>query len=254
MSTISDVLTRIESIIAWSRQHESPLGYFAALYYRMTMAVKAGIDEGLFENGMRMEQLDVTFARRYVDAFDAWQAGKPVNRSWQLAFEATRNPRITVMQHLILGINAHINLDLAIAAAQTRPRDAIFGLHKDFDTINNIISGLVDKVQESLADIWLPFGWLDNLLRSEDEGWANFSISVARDASWRVATALAFAPDASTEKTLIGEADKGVAFLAGKITNGGWLMRLGFQIMCRCEQGSISEKIDALNRVSRNAG
>lgn len=253
MFAISDVLIRLESIIAWSREHESPAGYFAVLYYRMTQAVKAGIDGGRFENGARMEQLDVTFAGRYFDAFDAWRAGRPISNCWRVAFEATQDPDVTVIQHLLLGINAHINLDLAIAAAQTRPRDAIFGLHKDFDTINSIIAGLVDQMEECLADIWLPLKRLDVLLRSEDEGWANFSINAARHASWRVATALAFAPDAATEQFLVGETDRGVAFLARKLLRCGFWMRLGFRLMRYCEKGSVPEKMEVLNRTGKQA-
>lgn len=246
MNSIAEVLTRLESIVEWARQEESAMGYFPALYYHMTKAVKDGVDNGLFENGARMERLDVLFARRYVAAFDAWQAGQPVTRSWQIAFDATREDRVTVMQHLLLGINAHINLDLGIAAAQIRSKDAIFGLRKDFDTINGIIANLTDKVQDCLAGIWMPFSWLDWMLRTDDEGWINFSIGTARGAAWRVATTLAFAPDTAAENLLIDQVDQGVCFLGGKIHNPGFLLKQGLWMMYRCEEGSVKEKIDVL--------
>lgn len=259
MTTIAEVLTRLESMIEWARQQESPMGYFPALYYQMTLAVKEGIDRDLFENGTRMERLDVLFAKRYISAFDAWQAGEPVTRSWQLAFDATRDERLTVMQHLLLGINAHINLDLGIAAAQTRPKDAVFGLRKDFETINSIIAGLTDRVQDCLAGIWMPFSWLDWLLRTDDEGWINFSIGTARGASWRVATTLAFAPDMATEKILIGQLDGAIAFLGNKVKGPGFLLKQGLWMMRCCEKGTVREKIDLLmetaaGKTQRNDG
>lgn len=249
MTKISEVISRLEQIVEWAKEHQSPLGYFAAVYLKMTIAVRDGIEAGLFENGSRMEQLDVRFATRYFDAFDAWQAGQPPTQSWKAAFETTRQGRLTVMQHILLGINAHINLDLGIAAAQTRSGDAIFGLRKDFDCINDIIAGLTDRVQERLTDIWLPFGLLDWLLRTEDEGWVHFSIRVARGASWKAATALAFTQQNETEKALIRELDTAVCLFARKIKEPGFWINVALGFMHRYERGSVREKIETLMRI-----
>lgn len=249
MTKISEVIERLEQIVEWAKEHQSPLGYFAAVYLKMTIAVRDGIGAGLFENGSRMEQLDVRFAQRYFDAFDAWQAGQQPTQSWQAAFEASQHDQFTVMQHILLGINAHINLDLGIAAAQTRSGDAVFGLRKDFDRINDIIAGLTDRVQDRLADIWLPFGLLDWLLRTEDEGWVHFSIRVARGASWKAATALAFTRQNETEKALIRELDTAVSFFAQKIKEPGFWINLGLKFMRRYERGSVREKIETLMRI-----
>ncbi len=249
MQSISEVISRLEQIVEWAKENESPLGYFAAVYLKMTIAVRDGIEAGLFENGSRMEQLDVRFAGRYFEAFDAWQAGKPCTQSWQTAFEAAQEERLAVMQHILLGINAHINLDLGIAAAQTRSGDAIFGLRKDFDRINDIIADLTDRVQECLADIWLPFSLLDILLKTEDEGWIHFSIRVARGAAWKAATALAFAQQSETEKNLIRELDNAVAFFARKVAAPSFWINIGLRFMRRGERGSVREKIETLMEI-----
>lgn len=249
MQSISEVITRLEQIIEWAKEHESPIGYFAAVYLKMTLAVRDGIEAGLFENGSRMEQLDVRFARRYFEAFDAWLAGKPCTQAWREAFEAARHEHFTVMQHIILGINAHINLDLGIAAAQTRPGDAIFGLRKDFDRVNDIIAGLTDQVQERLADIWLPFGLLDYLLRTEDEGWVNFSISVARGTAWKSATTIALTQQSETETALIGGLDAAVSFFAKKVEKPGFWINMGLRIMRRSERGTVRGKIETLMKI-----
>jgi hypothetical protein len=246
MTTISEVIARLEQIVAWAKAEQSPLGYFAAVYLSMTRAVRDAIERGEFENGSRMEQMDVVFARRYVDAFDAWQAGRPTTQSWQLAFEASKDERLCAMQHILLGMNAHINLDLGIAAATVRQRDAIFGLRRDFDRINDIIASLVNRTQEQLAEIWLPFAWLDHLLRTEDEGYINFSIRVARGAAWKAALALAFTPDADTEQQTVRKLDDAVAFFAKKILRPGILLGWAVWLMCRSERGTVREKIGAL--------
>jgi hypothetical protein len=249
MQNIAEVIEKLEHIIDQADRESSPIGYFAAVYLKMTLAVKEGIEQGVFENGSRMEQLDVRFAGRYFEALEAWQAGKPASRSWESAFEASRHDHYTVLQHIMLGINAHINLDLSIAAAQTRSGDAILGLRRDFDRINDIIAGLTNRVQERLADIWLPFGVLDHLLRSEDEGWLDFSIRAARGAAWKAATTLAFTRQQEMEKALIHDLDTAVAFFAGKLVQPGFLARLGLKIMRRTEQGTVSEKIDLLRQI-----
>jgi len=249
VTNFSEVIARLEQIIDWAKDNDSPLGYFAALYHNMTLAVRDAVIRGDFENGSRMEQLDVVFARRYFDAFDAWQAGKPVSQSWQAAFEAANRPEITVMQHLILGMNAHINLDLCIAAASIRQRDAIFGLRADFMRINQIIESLTDRTQSQLARIWLPFEWLDKLFRTEDEGWIGFSIKIARGASWKAANALAFAPTQADEAKIIAELDANVAFLGQKISNPGFWTRTALRLMRHSEKGSIREKIEVLGEM-----
>lgn len=246
IQSIAEVVAKLEQIIGQAGEQHSPIAYFAVVYYKMTVAVRDGIAQGLFENGSRMEQLDVRFALRYFDALEAWQAGKPASKSWVTAFEATKDDRYTVLQHIILGINAHINLDLGIAAAQTRSGDAIFGLHKDFERVNDIIAALTDHVQERMADIWLPWTVLDYLLRSEDEGWINFSTRAARNAAWKAATALAFAQENETEQMLINSLDAGVSELAKKIIHPGRWTRLGLRWMRRTEQGSVRDKIETL--------
>lgn len=102
---------------------ESRLGYFAALYRRVTMAVKQGVADNIFQDGARMERLDVIFANRYLDALQEFRNGQPTTMSWRAAFQAAAHWYPLVLQQLLVGMNAHINLDLGVAAACCAPRD-----------------------------------------------------------------------------------------------------------------------------------
>ena len=51
---IEEVIAAIQDIIEWSKANASRLGYFAALYKRITIAIKTAIADGGFENGPRM--------------------------------------------------------------------------------------------------------------------------------------------------------------------------------------------------------
>src|SRR3974377_2297500 len=114
--TIYDVIRALDGIIDWAWNEKSRLGYFAALYRRVTQTVKDGIASGKFQNGTVIERLDVNFAGRYLDAFAQFRSGQEPTLSWQIAFRAASWWHPIVVQHLLAGINAHINLDLGVPA------------------------------------------------------------------------------------------------------------------------------------------
>ena len=121
IETIDDVLYRLDQIIATAHDGLHRIGYFACLYRHVTYAVKAGIAQNQFEDGPRMEKLDIAFASRYFQMLDEWSRNAVSLQSWRIAFEATRTDRPIVTQHLFLAMNPHISLDLALAAARTCP-------------------------------------------------------------------------------------------------------------------------------------
>jgi Family of unknown function (DUF5995) len=246
IQNINDVVAKLDEIIDWAKQNQSPIGYFAALYRRMTLAVQVGIIQNRFKNGARMEKLDVLFAKRYFEAFDHFQKGLPVTSSWKTAFEATKNNQITVIQHLMLGINAHINLDLGITAALTSPKNEIHQLEKDFNQINNIIASLVDDSKQKLSKIWLPFRITSDLLATESDGIINFSIKVARIFSWESAKKLAQLEGENSSNQII-KIDQNVTILASKVLNAGWFMRSVLWVIRMGESGTVSDKIKILS-------
>ena len=115
--------------------------------------------------------------------------------------------------------------------------------------INHIIDGLTNQTQSQLAKIWLPFAWLDQLFRTEDEGWIGFSIQVARGASWKAAQALAFAPDRAAEQAIIAGLDQQVAIFGQKIQQPGTWLRWLLGFMRRWEKGGVREKIAVLEGI-----
>ncbi|MDX1811597.1 MAG: DUF5995 family protein [Gammaproteobacteria bacterium] len=117
--------------------------------------------------------------------------------------------------HLMLGMNAHINLDLGIAAAQTVPPAELPELKNDFDKINNVLSSLVDEVQNELAQIWPLFRFIDKYAGRIDEKLADIGMQVARNQAWSLAEEYARC-DAEQQTALIEKRDCEV-FLMGKL-------------------------------------
>lgn len=219
MHSINEVIIALDEIIASCKAANSRQAYFATLYRHMTVAVQQSILAGGFEDAARMEKLDVIFAKRYIDAWQAYQKQQPTTLSWSHAFGAAAKQH-TVMQHLLLGINTHINLDLSIAAASTSPGESIFQLQKDFDKINDIIATLSNDIQEKLSNIWWPMKWLTRISNGSEKAVLNFSIQKARQASWANAVALAVENE-QQQQHHIEQLDRTVLLLGKKIESPG---------------------------------
>lgn len=243
--SIEEVIGRLAQIVVQTKAENSPLGYFAALYRKVTQQVKSDIDDGRFEDNARMERLDVIFANRYLDAYDAFRAGRAPTRAWAFSFAAAQQWWPIVLQHLLLGMNAHINLDLGIAAARAAPGDRLAGLRGDFNRINSVLAGLVGEVQGELARIWPMLGFLDRALGSADEILINFSMEKARDAAWDVACQLAPLDQEDQEREIPLIDEQVTAF--GRVIRhpgmaGGWVTR-----MVRVgERGTVASRIALL--------
>jgi hypothetical protein len=151
--TIDEVIDQLDEVIARSMREQNRLGYFAALYRKVTAKVKEGIAEGRFDNGPRMEQFDVTFANRYLTALGQFQRGEQPSLCWLASFRAAASWRPIILQQLLLGMNAHINFDLGIAAAEVAPGEELPSLEHDFNEINIILAGLVANVMSEIDEV-----------------------------------------------------------------------------------------------------
>lgn len=243
--TIQEVLDQLQAIISQEQRQGSPLGYFAALYRQVTDRVKAGIEDHFFDDGPRMARLDVVFANRYLAAFQAWSTGGAVTKSWRRAFQQEDNDDLMILQHLLLGINAHINLDLGIAAATVAPGDQLIALKDDFDRINQILGDLLDPVEAVVGRFSPLIHILDHIGGRTDERLAGFSIELARRSAWEHASLLANAAP-EQQAALIQLFDQKTAFLGKTIAQPGRLLEMGFHLIRELESRDHAAVIEAL--------
>lgn len=245
-TTIDGVIEELEKIIADSENNRSRMGYFAALYKRVTVSVKLKIAEGYFDDNERMERLDVIFANRYLLAYHQYQNGEQCSTSWKIAFDATKWWSPLVIQHLFVGMNAHISLDLGIAASETQPAN-IESLNDDFNKINEVLGDLIDEVQDQLASIFWLLKPIDWILGGVDEKIAKFAMDFARDEAWKVAEAYSKLNTVTERVSYIETRDQEVVGFGLKIVQPGKLISFFIRLFRVLEQGGVRYKIRQLN-------
>ncbi len=249
-TTIDGVIEQLGDIIARSIKEQSRLGYFAALYRKVTVKVKEGIAEGRFANGPRMERLDVTFANRYLAALNQFQNGQQPSLCWIASFKAAAAWRPIVLQQLLIGMNAHINFDLGIAAAQIAPGEELASLQHDFNEINTILAGLVGQVQSAIYEVspWIRF--LGNIDPKADVAIVNFSMEKARESAWSLATTLApLSPNQWTPHLALRDLE--ATALAELVRHPiGMIFKVGLLVIRSRESNDVARVIDVLNQTS----
>ena len=246
--TLGEVVDALTEIVQMAKDEESRVGFFAAMYRKVTVRVRDGVESGVFQDGPRMERLVSTFASRYLTAVDQFRSGGEPSRCWVFAFQTATMWRPLIIQHLLLGINAHINLDLGIAAAQTSPGEELAGLRTDFVRINDLLAHQVSVVRAEIGGL---SPWI-RLLNRVDPGAGraiiNFSIERAREQAWTAAELLARTP-ADGWPEHIAVLDRNAVNLARLERDPpGFIFKAGLGLIRIRETGDVRRVIDVLDR------
>lgn len=245
---IDEVIVELDEIIARARLERSRLGYFAVLYRNVTLKVKEGINAGFFEDGPRMERLDVAFANRYIAALKSYRSGGHPTKCWLVSFEAAADWPPLILQHLLLGMNAHINFDLGIAAAETCPGDQLPSLKTDFDRINMVLGSMILKVRQNISELspWIKL--IDSIDPATEDKIINFSLNKARMSAWLVATMLASSSPAE-QAVKLEILDNAVAAFGRLIRKpAGFLINFALWVIRLRESNDIPRVIDVLSQ------
>ena len=249
LPTIEEILEQMDVEVDRTMAADDRRGYFALMYRSVTERVRVGIQNEEFPDNALMEQLDVLFARRWLDACDGWWADTEISAPWEVAFRESTDERHIILQHLLLGINAHINLDLGIAAADTidrHPELTIDDLQDDFGAINDVLASLIDTMQDAMASVSPWMGLVDWVSARLDEGVAGFAIEIARDSAWDFAQELsALPPDQRGQ--LVGDRATAIAGLGNHIAHPSWPIRVAVWIARQRETHDLAKVMAALD-------
>jgi hypothetical protein len=244
---IDGAIVQLEQLVAWSLAEPSRIGYFASLYLRVTRAIRSKIGTGTFDDDARMAQLDAAFAARYLSAVAQFRRNDPaLPEAWAVAFHATEQKDLIIVQHLLLAMNAHIGIDLAVAAASVSPGQSIGALHGDFIKVNAILANAVPVVITEIDALSPLLHLLADLALEAETSIIDFGLVAARSASWGLAQKLALA-SASDRESMIAAENKILAALSRGILEPDPIVAAVVQTVRLAEVQDIAQIIKILD-------
>jgi uncharacterized protein DUF5995 len=249
---IDDVVDGLAGIVREAGRVGDRIGCFAALYRQVSVEIRSAVHSGLFTDGPRMDRFDTLFGNRYFEAYDAWRRDRSGPRCWRETFALLDDADTVIVQHLVLGVNAHINLDLAVAAARTSPGQDIHALRRDFLLINDILARVVLAVQDSVDALSPLMSLLDKVGGRTDERILDFSIRQSREEAWHNAVLLA-GRNEEERGAFIERLDVRAAVLARLIARPGVLVRPALELIRRTESGDVPAVIARLDTAMERA-
>lgn len=187
---------------------------FALTYVAFSERVRAALEANRFEDLAWATDLACRFVEVYEEQFTRWEARHPgLCRTWRVAFERAEDGRINTLQAVLLGINAHINYDLAFATlgacrhfgdlddhdlagrALGRSRAGVpVTRYRDYLVVNQLAWEAIDAVQDTTFRQLSPLLYRANQLtlrRSRHLG--QRLLMESRDAAWHRTTLLVHA-------------------------------------------------------------
>jgi hypothetical protein len=206
------ILDRMHGMVdAWdsSRDRRS---IFLRCYALMTGNMLAAIQRDEFHDNDWVRTLLHHFAEYYFRALDAYDRGDPaVPAVWRVAHEAAAQHHAMTLQHLFLGVNAHINFDLALTVVdllgdewESMPQPYRRERHADYCAVNDIIASTIDAVQDDVLERYTPaLGVVDAVFGRIDEWAISRVITRWREQVWENAVSLMELPTGTRRDDVI---------------------------------------------------
>ncbi len=186
--SIEELLDRMRADLA---DLSGPQRFFHATYLRTTEAVADEIGRGGFADGDWVRRWDLAFANLYLDALDADRQGRSIPQPWRVAFDAARErPDLPPLQHVLLGLNAHINFDLPqslIAVISPEDFDNPATLHRreaDHQHVDAVLQARVGAEDAELGAV-SRVTLIDRLMRPANRAASRRFLGEARAKVWR---------------------------------------------------------------------
>jgi hypothetical protein len=158
---------------------------FNELYLKITRRVDAALVGGVNEPGF-LELLDVRFAQRYFAALDLWNCDdEDTPDVWEVLFKRGGDLGMSRLTAAMLGVNAHINHDLALALIGTweetgAPEDDL--IHPDYQLINEIFYEEIPPLRRGFSTRWQLE--IDELAGPLDDWTQRVLVTVTRARAW----------------------------------------------------------------------
>jgi len=160
VTTVAEAIDRLAEIgdATGKVAPECGIAQFNDLYLTITRSIEAQLRSGtFFADNEYLARLDVAFANRYFDALRAWARGGTPPEVWRMLFDLPDDGEVTAVQLAGAGVNAHINLDLAVAVVDTGremgdPALDTGSRHDDYTKVNDVFVEEMDTLLHRLVE------------------------------------------------------------------------------------------------------
>jgi Family of unknown function (DUF5995) len=191
---IGELIERMQALLEPLEAANDPRRYFHATYLRTTMAVAEAISHSGFVDPEWTERWDVAFASLYLEALEAATKGGQPTRPWAIAFSAPAD--MPALNHVLFGMNAHINFDLpqALLAVITDEEfddpELIARREADHRAIDQVLANRVTAEDDVLISVSGPGSVLNRLVRPLNHLGSQRFLREAREKVWANAIVL----------------------------------------------------------------
>jgi len=192
--TLDEVVAGLGRLEAELRDRQDRRCMFLTLYRVVSSEMRRQVAAGAFDDPEWVHRYAVAFANLYREAFEAYEAGQRgrVPRAWLLCFDAATSRRTLVLQDVFLGVNAHVNHDLAYALFGVSIDPDRARRYRDHAAVNRVLGSVTERATMQLASLYAPgLTGLDHCAGELDEMISLFSLEVARESAWESALGLA---------------------------------------------------------------
>ena len=161
---VDEALPCMQKALDYLHQRNDYRAVFLRAYYIFTLEVHAAVHQlgdyeaRIFFDSSWVSKLAGKFASLYFQSLTTEDRPPESEKAWKLAHKMAVEKTSTVLQDLILGINAHINYDLAYGNALNLKEHGDHADHLllprrkfDHDQINNLLVRCAPRIQEVLT-------------------------------------------------------------------------------------------------------
>jgi hypothetical protein len=219
---------------------------FNSLYFTITDRVAQSLRGAEVRDKEFLELLDVEFAKRYFTALRLWgddDAATP--DAWEVLFRRAQDPGVSKLAAAMLGVNAHINHDLALALVSTWEQlgpPAGEEIDRDYLLINKIFFEEIPALRRRYST---PLQLrIDTLVGNLDDWSQRVLVSVTRAHAWEQAQrlwALRDDPDDLAHALLV--MDRASAYVGELLLLGDDIVNRGGRVL-RGVRGSLRRDAD----------
>lgn len=218
MPVSRQIISKMENLAQEWEEALDKRAIFLRCYCMMTGNMLTAIEQSRFHDNEWVGKLLHRFADYYFDALACFDCGEPVPLVWKAVHNASSQANLHTLQHLLLGVNAHINFDLVLTLYELlepewknlSPDDQLHR-YQDHYLVNQIIKETIDQVQDEIVEQYSPsMDLVDKAMGRLDEWLLGNLITRWREGVWENTQQMMNCSNEEQKKAFVAQLEKDV--------------------------------------------